>query len=48
MTLIKKIRDKQCGEGVEKRERFCTDGGNANYIATVENSVEALLRKIKN
>ena len=28
------------GEGVEKREPSCTVGGNANSIATMENSVE--------
>ena len=30
MAIIKKSTDRQCGEGVEKREHSCTVGGSVN------------------
>ena len=39
MTAIKKFTD-NAGEGAEKKEPSYTVGGNANCIATMENSVE--------
>ena len=38
--LSKSLQAINAGEGVEKRETSYTVGGNANYTATVENSVE--------
>ena len=32
------------GEGVEKRERSCTVGGNVNYTATMEDGMEITLK----
>ena len=32
------------GEGVEKRERSCTVGGNVNYTATMEHGMEITLK----
>ena len=36
----KNLQTINAGEGVEKRELFCTVGENVNYTATVENSME--------
>ena len=38
--LSQSLQTINAGEGVEKREPSYTVGGNANYTATVENSVE--------
>ena len=40
--LSKSLQAINAGEGVEKREPSYTVGGNANYGAAIENSVEIL------
>ena len=47
MTFIKKSAKRNVGEDVEKRESFCTIGGDEIGVPPVENSME-LPQKIKN
>ena len=43
MPVIKSLQALNAGDGVEKREPYCTVGGNAS-TATMENSVEIPLK----
>ena len=47
MAIIKKTWKTSVGKDVEKREPLCTIGKNANFAATMENSME-VPQKIKN
>ena len=44
MAVIKKSTNNDAKEGVEKRELSYTVGGNVNWYATMENSMEVPLK----